>query len=103
MTGPQLVTVWALLALAVVGVPAAALAWWAGRRSLRAALDPTRLPPVVDDLGVRLAANADTLPLARYFPVEPALLWSEMAAAGDRTEREIADMIAVADRRVPWL
>lgn len=102
MTGPQLVTVWALLALAVVGVPAAAVAWWAGRRSLRAALDPGRLAPV-DWSDVRLVVEGDTLPIAALFPTEPALLWSEWRAAGDNTEREIAEMIAAAERRIPWL
>lgn len=102
MNGPQLVTVWALLALAVVGIPAAAVAWWAGRRSLRAALDPGRLAPV-GEVDVRLVVDADTLPIAARFPTEPGLLWSEIRAAGDRTEREIAEMIAVAERRIPWL
>ena len=114
MNGPQLVAVWALLALAVVGIPAAAVAWWAGRRSLRAAVDPGRLAPV-DDAEVRLVDEADTLPIAGRFPVEPSrLVGSEISAtqdwvarsvasAADRTEREIADMIAVANRRIPWL
>jgi hypothetical protein len=102
MSGPQLFTVWALLALAVVGIPGYAIGWAAGRWALRAALDPTRLPPVVDDLGVRVNPEADTLPVAGRFPVEPPLLWSELAAVGDRTEREIADMIRVAEARIPW-
>jgi hypothetical protein len=102
MSGPQLFTVWALLALAVFGIPGAALGWAAGRRALRIALDPSRLPPVVDDLGVRVNPEPDTLPVAGRFPVEPALLWSELAAAGDHTEREIADMIRVAEARIPW-
>lgn len=114
MSGPQLVAVWALLALAVVGIPGAALGWAVGRAALRAALDPGRLAPV-DDPEVRLVAEAPTspLPVAGRLPGEP-LQWSEVMAAADhrarevaaataRTEREIADMIRVADARIPWL
>jgi hypothetical protein len=113
MSPAQWAVVVALVALALVAIPAAAIGWAAGRRALRAALDPGRLAPV-DDPDVRLVVDADTLPVAGRFPVAPGPFWSALAAAGDRaerdvaeatarTEREIADMIAVANQRIPWL
>jgi hypothetical protein len=149
MSGPQLFAVWALLALGVVGIPGYFIGWAVGRACLRGALDPARLAPV-DDPDVRVVVEADTLPVAGRFPVDPGLTWSEVEASGDATaaeveataaeaaaeirrwtiaaeltdaerqddeitmtvprglfsaalsEREIAEMILVAERRIPW-
>jgi hypothetical protein len=149
MSGPQLFAVWALLALGVVGIPGYFIGWAVGRASLRGALDPARLAPV-DDPDVRVV-EADTLPVAGRFPVDPGLTWSEVEASGDATaaeveataaeaaaeirrwtiaaeltdaerqddeitmrvprgllpaalsEREIADITTIAERRIPWL
>lgn len=61
MSAGQLILVWALLALAVMGIPGYAIGWWNGRRLLRRALDAAALP-FVTDLEVRVVSID---PLAR--------------------------------------
>jgi hypothetical protein len=111
MTGPQLFAIWALLALAVFGIPGAALGWWAGRAALRRALDTRRLAPVEVGLRILDQDTAPTMPLSQC--VEPASLWSEHRAAQAhhdreaqaalaRHERDVAQMIAESYHRIPY-
>lgn len=66
-----LVLAWLFLALGIVGIPAAALGWWAGRRALGAALDPARLEPVPPDVRV-FSLTPPGLP-GWHAPTPPAL------------------------------
>jgi hypothetical protein len=98
MTAPQLVATWALLALAVFGIPGAALGWWAGRRALRRALDQPAPKPI--PCWSPPAQTGDLEP----FPAntEPLLLMSVHLASLAAHERDVRWMIAEAERRIPY-
>jgi hypothetical protein len=101
VTGWQLIAVWAMFAVGLVGLPAYFIGWWNGRRCLRAVLDATRLRPVViHEVRIVSADTATTMPLSRA--VEPPMLWSEQQVALDAIGREVAQMIEAAERRSRW-
>jgi len=111
VTGLQLLATWAMLALAVFGIPAAAIGWWAGRRALRRTLDPGNLPPVEVGLRILDQDTAPTMPLSQC--VEPSSLWSDHQATmahHDRAQRatraqydrDLRQMIAEAQDRIPY-
>lgn len=139
MTGGQLAVVWALLALALAGIPGYWLGWWNGRRCLRADLAdrPEQLAAVIEPptrplaIAGRLSLTCPRCGMTSYhpddveqgycgrchdwtvprrrvpenadpFPTTPIALWSPHQAMLDRTEAEIARMIAAADERDPY-
>ena len=66
MSGTQLVILWALFAIALIGIPAYALGWWNGRRCLRGALVAAPVP----DLEVRVISVEPTPPrIASRLPI----------------------------------
>jgi len=88
--------VWCLVILVTFLVLPLAVAWW---------IDPDREPPRVP-----LDRLADPAPLPWEtwygpFPVDtaPLLILSESAAALVALEREVAQMVADAERKTRWL
>lgn len=83
--------------------------WCEAGRQLARLADPAPLPGELPVSG-RLVVAPPTLPFAgaadpQYeapFPdTGPLIIWSESAAAGDRLGREVEQMIAEAEQRIP--